>query len=551
MWFEKYRPHAIEDIAISEYKIAELRKWFDDFQKGTQNGCALLFTGPPGLGKTTLAHVILREYGYKVKEFNASDTRSKTLIGECLDSLINCTDVSKIINKNEPPIGIIMDEVDGMFKGDRGGVQELLAYITQPSKRSKKENKNVGGGVPIICICNLGHVKKDTIKHLQKVCCEISFDLPEPEALKEVLQRVIEDNHIIVEPAGIDMIVNHSQKDFRRLLTFMEFLYSQNLDANITVDQIREGIDNFVVKERDLHITDSIKGLLNERLSSDEINNIYNGDKSKAPMVVHRNYLRAICLQDTTVVEKFNSVIATMDSIVVSDVIEKIMYNTQCWFLQPIQGYAATYVTNYYMNKHPKTMIVQSDWASVLSINSQSQNLRKNAHELMYNIHGYSIDDVQSLIEIVFQLFINNRYECAMKHIIHYKLCNLEEFKTKKAITVIDKIAKFIKLSKYYDRWAIFKETIKNDKTFEKRVQDAIANHNDGIRITKIPKSGLKFIQKPVIKVVPKKPILTQVEPTNLLNPESNVITTKSIAEQETLVNTRKTVIVKKKMKCI
>ena len=37
--------------------------------------CALLY-GPPGLGKTTLAHIIGATAGYNVVEMNASDDRS-------------------------------------------------------------------------------------------------------------------------------------------------------------------------------------------------------------------------------------------------------------------------------------------------------------------------------------------------------------------------------------------------------------------------------------------------------------------------------------------
>lgn len=36
----------------------------------------LLFAGPPGMGKTTLAHIAARQAGYRAVEINASDDRS-------------------------------------------------------------------------------------------------------------------------------------------------------------------------------------------------------------------------------------------------------------------------------------------------------------------------------------------------------------------------------------------------------------------------------------------------------------------------------------------
>ncbi len=77
IWFEKYRPKHIDDLIISAAKKDMIRQWFADFREGISSQLAVLFVGPPGLGKTTLAHIILKEYNYHIKEFNASDIRSK------------------------------------------------------------------------------------------------------------------------------------------------------------------------------------------------------------------------------------------------------------------------------------------------------------------------------------------------------------------------------------------------------------------------------------------------------------------------------------------
>jgi replication factor C subunit 1 len=41
---------------------------------------AILISGPPGIGKTTSAHLMAKMAGYSPIELNASDVRSKKLI---------------------------------------------------------------------------------------------------------------------------------------------------------------------------------------------------------------------------------------------------------------------------------------------------------------------------------------------------------------------------------------------------------------------------------------------------------------------------------------
>ncbi|KAJ7062975.1 hypothetical protein B0H15DRAFT_873158, partial [Mycena belliarum] len=51
---------------------------------------AVLITGPPGIGKTTSAHMVARLEGYTPVELNASDARSKKLV----ESSVNVSNTS-------------------------------------------------------------------------------------------------------------------------------------------------------------------------------------------------------------------------------------------------------------------------------------------------------------------------------------------------------------------------------------------------------------------------------------------------------------------------
>ena len=123
IWSEKYRPVKLDGLVGNADSITVIRDWFTKF-KNKDEGIkkALLFTGCPGTSKTTVAHVILKEFGYDIKEYNASDVRSKKLVKENLDKLITMEQVDRQFRENFKPFGIIMDEVDGMSSGYKGGM---------------------------------------------------------------------------------------------------------------------------------------------------------------------------------------------------------------------------------------------------------------------------------------------------------------------------------------------------------------------------------------------------------------------------------------------
>ena len=81
MWSEKYRPQIISDMVGNEEARAAITEWFVKWKKGTK---PLLLVGPPGIGKTTIAYLVAKQFGYDMIGLNASDVRSKSRINEIL-----------------------------------------------------------------------------------------------------------------------------------------------------------------------------------------------------------------------------------------------------------------------------------------------------------------------------------------------------------------------------------------------------------------------------------------------------------------------------------
>ncbi len=98
LWVDKYKPEQLEEIIGNGGQVKKLRSWLQEFHeqrrlesssktkrgsKGKANPssfAAALISGPPGIGKTTAARVVAQSLGFDIVEFNASDTRNKTVI---------------------------------------------------------------------------------------------------------------------------------------------------------------------------------------------------------------------------------------------------------------------------------------------------------------------------------------------------------------------------------------------------------------------------------------------------------------------------------------
>lgn len=170
------------------------------------NASAVLLSGPPGIGKTTAARLVAAQFGYRVNEMNASDTRSQKLILEPLlsSSKSHCLTFQGEIVRNL----IIMDEIDGMSGGDRGGSTALIQVI--------KTTKN-----PIICICNDRQSPK--VKSLANYCFDLRFAKPNKLQVTKKMCEILKNEGINAEPNAVEQIVEASGNDIRQVLTALEF----------------------------------------------------------------------------------------------------------------------------------------------------------------------------------------------------------------------------------------------------------------------------------------------------------------------------------------
>ncbi|NXG66465.1 CTF18 protein, partial [Hemiprocne comata] len=113
-----------------------------------------LLCGPPGLGKTTLAHVIAKHAGYNAVEMNASDDRSPEVFKTRIEA---ATQMKSVLGANEKPNCLIIDEIDGAPAVSPAWSWPLPADGEGEAAAGTGRRRRREGGLllrPIICICN-------------------------------------------------------------------------------------------------------------------------------------------------------------------------------------------------------------------------------------------------------------------------------------------------------------------------------------------------------------------------------------------------------------
>ena len=93
--------------------------------------------GHSGVGKTMFVRQILTELNYDIIELNAGDLRNKGVIDSFNKKTMANTCIFSMFTKTRP-IAIIMDEIDGMNNGDKGGINSLIKIIRH--KKTKRQN---------------------------------------------------------------------------------------------------------------------------------------------------------------------------------------------------------------------------------------------------------------------------------------------------------------------------------------------------------------------------------------------------------------------------
>ncbi|CAI8616102.1 unnamed protein product [Vicia faba] len=402
MWTEKHRPTNPKDIIGNQSLVLQLRNWLKGWheqfsniggikkgkkQNDSTSKKAVLLSGTPGIGKTTSAKLVCQELGFQAIEVNASDSRGKA------DSKIekgisgsNSNSIKELVtnealgpNMNRPKQSktvLIMDEVDGMSAGDRGGVADLIASI----KISK---------IPIICICNDRYSQK--LKSLVNYCLLLSYRKPTKQQMAKKFMEVAKAERLQVNEIALEELAERVNGDMRMALNQLQYMgLSMSV---INYDDIRQRLLTNA-KDEDISpftAVDKLFGLNAGKMRMEERITLSMSDPDLVPLLIQENYVNyrpnSVHKDDSGGIKRMQLIARAAESIADGDIVNVQIRRYRQWQLSQTSSLASCIIPASLLHG-PREVLEQGErnfnrfggWLGKNSTRSKNMRLMDDLH---------------------------------------------------------------------------------------------------------------------------------------------------------------------------
>jgi len=288
--------------------------------------------GDPGSGKTSFVMNILKELNYDVIKYDAGDIRNKSVIDTITKHNMSDKNIMSLFHKKVKKIAIVMDEIDGMNNGDKGGINTLIKLI-RPKKTKKQKLEDITMN-PIICIGNY-HIDKK-IKELMKVCTTIEIKTPTFPQITNIMKIILP----IEEVEMFNNIVKFIQGDLRKLTSIYKIYKNKESILNIeTIEKI------FHMKSYNDDTKNITQKLINDPYHIDTHLTIMNEtDRTIVGLLWHENIIDVIGKMKMQ--ESLPFYIKMLDNACFADYIDRITFQKQIWQFNEMSSLIKTFKNN-------------------------------------------------------------------------------------------------------------------------------------------------------------------------------------------------------------
>jgi len=322
--------------------------------------------GEPGTGKTTFITKILNEMNYDIINYDAGDIRNKSVLEEITKHNMSDKNIMSLFNKKIKKLAIIMDEIDGMNNGDKGGINTLIKLI-RPKKTKKQKMEEITMN-PIICIGNYRVDKK--IKELMKVCNVIELKTPSGIQITSIIDKLIPEMEINIK----NKMVSYVQGDLRKLNNIYN-VYKNKPDLFFNMNIIENIFQLKSYNDDTKKITDK---LLNNSYNIHQHNNIMNEtDRTSVGLLWHENIIDVI--ENIPKKEAIPFYIEQLENICFADYIDRITFQKQIWQFNEMSSLLKTFKNNAAFHVFMEKQNVKNKAICKLNSTSKTKN-----HEIRF-----------------------------------------------------------------------------------------------------------------------------------------------------------------------
>ena len=219
---EKYRPKDFDEV-IGVSRLEEIKHLVSN----PMDMPNLLFIGNPGLGKTTVAKIIIdRLAPVDVLRLNGSDT---TGVDTIRDKVYNF--MTSMSSENDKPKIVWIEEFDFMSQPAQAALRGMIEQYVKNAR----------------FICTANYLSKIT-EPIRSRFSVIEFEKPTDSEIKERLRFICESEDIKSSDDALDKIIKSSKGDLRTAINMI-----QQLSANgfKTISEV--GVDNFNTVSKEVY----------------------------------------------------------------------------------------------------------------------------------------------------------------------------------------------------------------------------------------------------------------------------------------------------------
>jgi hypothetical protein len=325
----------INEILNRQDLVRKIRTILWNFEENCSNvnfKKGIYIYGSPGSGKTHFITKLLKDLGYDVIKYDAGDVRNKSLIDTITSNNISSYNVLDMLRGKPRRIAIVMDEIDGMNSGDKGGITSLIKLIRQ--KKTKKQKTESVTLNPIICIGNYFMDKK--IRELMKVCNVFELNSPNDEQMDKIVDKLMPT--IDVHFRG--SLVNYIQGDMRKL-KFIYNIYEKKPEL-INDDTIRNIFQIKSYNDNSKNITSSLFEKPVELCKHNVFMN--ETERTIVALLWHENIVDVISkIQKDKAIPFYLKI---LDNICYADYIDRITFQNQIWLFNEMTSLIKTFCNN-------------------------------------------------------------------------------------------------------------------------------------------------------------------------------------------------------------